>query len=184
VESESHWLWLFNAETGKLSIKLNEDSVFETPYKPSQLVNIHFSEQLMDIEDATTFQKVSEVLESYPSNKIPCTPCSAALNATAWSRFGRPQMPQSWHFQKSDINEWPAERTLCELNSGFDQGLFLILDADDEFATCLLLSDGMQLSAIKSLKQFYVIKVTLNRLLPATVDLAMSAQSNWNQQLA
>ncbi|MDV6315122.1 cell division protein ZapC domain-containing protein [Idiomarina sp. HP20-50] len=184
MESESHWLWLFNTEKGKLCVKLNEADVFETPYKPSQLVNIHFSEQLMDIEDATTFQKVSEVLESCPADKIPCEPAEAALNAAAWERFGKPQMPQSWHFQKSDITEWPAERSLCELNSGFDQGLFLILEADDEFATCLLLNKGMQLSAIKSLRQYHVIKVTLNRLLPATVDLAMSAQSNWGQQLA
>lgn len=184
MESESHWLWLFNTESGKLSVKLSAVDVFDTPYKPNQLVNIHFSEQPMDIEDATTFQKVSEVLESYPADKIPCEPGNAALNATAWDRFGKPQMPQSWHFQKSDISEWPVERSLCELNSGFDQGLFLILDADDEFATCMLLSQGMQLSAIKSLHQYQVIKVTLNRLLPATVDLAMSAQSNWGQQLA
>ncbi|MCA1767658.1 MAG: cell division protein ZapC [Idiomarina sp.] len=184
MESESHWLWLFDTEKGKLSVRLSDSDVFETPYKPSQLVNIHFSEQLMDIEDATTFQKISEVLESYPAEKIPCEPSNAALNAAAWSRFGRPQMPQSWHFQKSDITEWPLERSLCELNSGFDQGMFLILDTDDEFATCMLLNEGMQLSAIKSLRQYYVIKVTLNRLLPATVDLAMSTQSNWGQQLA
>lgn len=184
MESESHWLWLFNTESGKLSVKLSDTDVFDTPYKPSQLVNIHFNEQMMDIEDATTFQTVSETLEAYPADKMPCAPQNAALNATAWCRFGRPQMPQSWHFQKSDISEWPVERRLCELNSGFDQGLFLILDTDDEFATCLLLSEGMQLSAIKSLRQYHVIKVTLNRLLPATVDLALSAQSNWGQQLA
>ncbi|MCK7458597.1 cell division protein ZapC domain-containing protein [Idiomarina aminovorans] len=184
MESESQWLWLFNAENGKLSVKLSSDHVFETPYKPSQLVNINFSEQQLDIEDATIFQKMTEVLESYPADKIPCKPSNAALNAAAWSCFGRPQMPQSWHFQKSDINEWKTERSLCELNSGFDQGLFLILDTDEEFATCMLLNEGMQLSAIKSLRQYYVIKVTLNRLLPATVDLAMSAQPNWGQQLA
>ena len=49
MESESHWLWLFNTESGKLSVKLSDTDVFDTPYKPSQLVNIHFNEQMMDI---------------------------------------------------------------------------------------------------------------------------------------
>lgn len=184
MESESYWSWLFDDEKNKLSIKLGEQDRLQVPYKPNQLVNIHFDERPLDVEDATTFQQVSDTLNAYPEDKIPCAVNNAALNATAWMRFGKPQMPQSWHFQHSDINEWRLDRHLCELNSGFDQGMFLILEMDDEFASCMLLNDGMQLSAIKSLEQYHVIKVTLNRLLPATVDLAMSAQSSWHQQLA
>lgn len=184
METQPHWLWLYNQESGELSVKLSEENSCQIAYKPSQLVNIHFERSELDIEDATVFQSTTELLEGYPSDKLPCAIGDAALHAMAWKRFGRPQMPQSWYFQKSDITEWPEERRLCELNSGFDQGLFMIIDADDEFASCVLLDESMQLSAIKTMRQFQVIKVTLNRLLPATIDLAMSSQSSWGQRLA
>lgn len=184
MESQPHWLWQYHNESGELSVKLSESDSRKIEYKKSQLVNIHFEQSELDIEDASVYQTITEQLETYPIDKLPCSIEGAALHAMAWKQFGRPQMPQSWHFQKSDMAEWPAERYLCELNSGFDQGLFLILEADNEFASCVLLSESMQLSAIKTIRQFQVIKVTINRLLPATLDSAMSAKSSWGQRLA
>ena len=48
----------------------------------------------------------------------------------------------------------------------------------------MLLSKRMQVSAIKTLRQFQVMKVLNNRLLPATIDLATAAQKQWNTKLA
>ena len=178
------WRWLYDAATQQLAIDEGHEAVRTLPYKPQQLVNISFTAQSLDIDDATTYQTVVEALQAYEQDGLPADPHAAAVCAVAFERFGCPQMPQSWHFQKSDLEQWSSERVLCELNSGFDQGLFLILSIDEEFANCLLLSDSMQLSNIKTLPQFHVIKVLNNRLLPATIDLAKSTQKSWGMRLA
>src|SRR5690606_7039511 len=85
------------------------------------------------------------------------------------NRFGRPQMPQSWHFQQSD-ELLPSDKRLCELNSGFDSGVFYILNADEQFANCMLLSSELVISDIKRLKAFETVKVLLNRLQPTAID--------------
>lgn len=177
------WCWLYN-DAQQLAIDMGNGSPFVLPYKPKQLVNIGFQRQAFDIDDANAYQQILEALQHYSSETLPVDVNDAALCAVAFNRFGCPQMPQSWHFQKSDLDEWPQQRHLCELNSGFDQGLFLILDIDDEFASCMLLSERMQVSNIKNLHQFQVMKVLNNRLLPATIDLAKAAQGSWTMKLA
>lgn len=170
------WCWVYQPEQQRLAINIGEDELFVLPYKPQQLINIGFKQQLFSVEDAATYQQLVEALEHYGAEVFKAELDDIALCALACLRFGCPQMPQSWHFQKSDIESWDSQRTLCELNSGFDQGVFLILEIDDEFASCMLLNPSMQISAIKRLKQFQVIKVLHNRLLPATIDLAQSTQ--------
>lgn len=184
VRDTTQWFWQFDEQQKQLAIQVDGEPLFVLPYKPQQLVNIGFSQQPFSIDDAEQYQQVLEVLESYPQDSIGTDPHSAALCALAFIRFGCPQMPQSWHFQKSDLDKWSQKRHLCELNSGFDQGLFLILEIDEEFASCMLLGRSMQASAIKTLRQFQVMKVLNNRLLPATIDLATSAQPTWAQKLA
>ncbi|TDP40685.1 cell division protein ZapC [Idiomarina aquatica] len=185
MQDAMQWRWLYN-EQQQLAIDTGDGDagIYCLPYKPQQLVNISFAEQPFDIDDANAYQTWLEALQHYGYDTLPVDAHSAALCAVAFIRFGCPQMPQSWHFQKSDLEQWPAERTLCELNSGFDQGIFLILDIDDEFASCMLLSPSMQVSAIKTLRQYQVMKVLNNRLLPATIDLAKTAQTAWSMKLA
>jgi cell division protein ZapC len=184
LRDSAQWFWCYNPEQKQLAIDTGDGEPLVLPYKPQQLVNIGFSQQGFDVEDANAYQQVLEFLQSYHQNALPVEPHKAALCALGFCRFGCPQMPQSWHFQKSDLEQWPQQRQLCELNSGFDQGLFLILEMDDEFASCMLLSKRMQVSAIKTLRQFQVMKVLNNRLLPATIDLATAAQKQWNTKLA
>lgn len=170
------WCWIYQPEQQQLAIKTGQDDLFVLPYKPQQLINISFEQQAFSVEDASTYQQVIESLERYSDGTFDAELKNIGLCALGFLRFGCPQMPQSWHFQKSDLKEWDSSRVLCELNSGFDQGLFLIIEVDDQFASCLLLDQSMQISEIKRLGQFQVIKVLHNRLLPATVELAHSTQ--------
>lgn len=183
MQDAMQWCWLYNDEQ-QLAIETGTGEAIVLPYKPKQLVNITFEQQAFDIDDANAYQKIVEALQNYRPDSLPVEAQKAALCAIAFNRFGCPQMPQSWHFQKSDLEQWSQERHLCELNSGFDQGLFMIIDIDDEFASCMLLNNTMQVSNIKTLRQFQVIKVLNNRLLPATIDLAKTAQGSWTMKLA
>lgn len=176
--------WQYDHQNERLFAVGANDYSLLLPYKSQQLVNMTITEEPFSIENASQYQELVDVLSAYPEGSIDADVEEAALCAVGFTQFGCPQMPQSWHFQKSDLEQWPIERQLCELNSGFDQGLFLIIDIDDEFASCMLLSEQMKLSAIKEVAQFHVIKVLNNRLLPATIDLAASAQGRWSQQLA
>ncbi|WP_425319876.1 cell division protein ZapC domain-containing protein [Idiomarina fontislapidosi] len=182
LELNQHMCWLYDDNAQPLSIQTGDGAPFRLPYKHKQLVNVDFTSAPFNIEDLTLLQNFVDVLEGYSTEELGSSTEQAALCATAFVRFGCPQMPQSWHFQKSNIDEWAPERHICELNSGFDDGLFLIIERDEEFASCLLLSKDMQLSPIKTLKQYHVIKVLHNRLLPSTLEMRQTMLSS--QRLA
>lgn len=182
LEINQHMCWLYDDKAQPLSIQAGDGAPFRLPYKGKQLVNVDFCSAPFNVEDLTLLQNFVDVLEGYSTDDLGTSVEKASLCAAAFVRFGCPQMPQSWHFQKSNIEEWAPERHICELNSGFDDGLFLIIDRDDEFASCLLLSGDMKLSPIKTIKQYHVIKVLHNRLLPSTLEMRQTMLSS--QQLA
>ncbi|RUO81297.1 cell division protein [Idiomarina tyrosinivorans] len=183
MQVTNDWLWEYDAAGKQLYVVIDDGIRHPVPYRSSQLINIHFSQQALDIDDASLFQKVLDDLQQFDELQGPHL-LPAALNAMAWCRFGRPQMPQSWHFQQGELASWNSQRKLCELNSGFTQGLFYILDNDGEFSTVMLLSDSMTLSDIKTFQRFHVVKILNDRLLPATIELVQTTKADWNQRSA
>lgn len=174
MRASDQWQWQYNETDERLTIVLSEELVHHVPYSASKLVAMIGGEFAFDCDDAEQFQQAYDYLEAVDA-LAPVTVMATALNVSAWARFGRPQMPQSWHFQQADSEALEAaviagETRLCELNSGFTKGLFYIIEADEEFAVCMLLDKQMAVSDIKNLKQFDTVKVLLNRLQPAAID--------------
>lgn len=169
MRASDQWFWQYNESIERLTVVLSDELVHHVPYKASKLVAMVEGDFPFDCDDAQQFQHAFDYLESFDQIP-PVTVMATALNAAAWLRFGRPQMPQSWHFQQSESNQLPTDKQLCELNSGFTKGLFYIVDSDDEFAVCMLLDREMAVSDIKTLKQFDTVKVLLNRLQPSAID--------------
>src|SRR5690554_2537913 len=115
-------------------------------------------------EDAEQFQLFYDALENsgHISAKIAV---EASLNYLIFTRFGRPQMPQSWYFQVTDnAPESMTVGQLVSLNSGLAEALCAVTSAEGEFIECMVLSGEFPLSDIKTLHQYEVIKVMPNRL--------------------
>lgn len=165
MQASSAWRWVYNPEQQQLSIELGDGLSHLCPYKASRLAPLYAMNAAFTLEDAQAFQTVYDGLHAF-DRWSPMVIMQAALNHAILQRFGRPQMPQSWHFQQSEqqtLTAFEVGTPIC-LNSGFANAEFVLVTADDEFAECMLLESSMALSEIKQIRQFDVIKVLHNRL--------------------
>ncbi|RUO41077.1 cell division protein [Pseudidiomarina aestuarii] len=165
MQASSAWRWVYNPEQQQLSIELGDGLSHPCPYKTSRLAPLYAMNAAFTLEDAQAFQTIYDALHAL-DRWSPMLIMQAALNNAILQRFGRPQMPQSWHFQQAEdtvFDQFEAGVPVC-LNSGFANAEFVLLAADDEFAECMLLDESMALSEIKEIRQFDVIKVLHNRM--------------------
>lgn len=165
MQASSAWRWVYNPEQEQLSIELGDGLSHTCPYKASRLAPLYAMNASFTLEDAQAFQSIYDGLHAL-ERWSPTVIMQAALNQAIWQRFGRPQMPQSWHFQQCDeesVSPIEPGVPIC-LNSGFANAEFVVVQADEEFAECMLLEASMALSEIKQIRQFDIIKVLHNRL--------------------
>lgn len=173
MQSSSTWRWVYHPETSELVIQLDDGLEHRSPYKASRLAKLHSMNAAFSLADAEVFQMVSEALEDagFAFEQA----LQTGLNAAILQRFGRPQMPQSWFFQQQDqttSHQPPAVGEIMLLNSGFAEAPFIVLECESEFAVAMLITEQMQLSEIKHLKNFDTIKVLHNRLQPLNAAVA------------
>lgn len=164
MHATAHWHWVYDPDQQQLSIELEQGIVHTAPYKSSRLVPLHAMREAFSTEDAAQFQQFYDALEL--AGRFPAsTMLEAALNFLIFTRFGRPQMPQSWYFQTAEqAPDSFAIGQLVSLNSGLVEAVCAITAADGEFIECMVLSGDFPLSDIKTLRQFDVVKVMPNRL--------------------
>lgn len=165
MHASQHWRWVYDPEAKQLLVELDHGLVHKCPYKASRLTPLNPMHAAFSMEDAACFQEFYDVLSTYELWD-PMLLTQAALNRTILEHFGRPQMPQSWYFQScSETPNYPLDvGALVELNSGIETGVFVIMNIDDEFAECMLLSSSITLSEVKVMQQFDSVKVLINRL--------------------
>lgn len=160
----AQWHWVYDPDQQQLQIELEQGIVHTAPYKSSRLVPLHAMRAAFSTEDAEQFQSFYDALES--SGIVAAqTALEASLNHLIFSRYGRPQMPQSWYFQSAEKAPISlAVGQLVSLNSGMAESICAVTSTDGEFVECMVLSSEFPLSDIKTLRQFDVIKVMPNRL--------------------
>jgi cell division protein ZapC len=164
VHAIAQWHWVYDPEQQQLQIELEQGIVHSAPYKSSRLVPLHAMRAAFSTDDAEQFQSFYDALES--SGIVAAqTALEASLNYLIFSRYGRPQMPQSWYFQTAEHAPTSLEvGQLVSLNSGMAESICAITSTDGEFVECMVLGGDFPLSDIKTLRQFDVIKVMPNRL--------------------
>ena len=170
------WQWFCEPATKHLGIQLESGTAHLCPYKASRLIPLYPLQASLTTDEAQLFQEFTECLEEVSSLietsiQQPCNSDwvqAAGLNLLIIQRFGRPQLPQSWYFQEALIAEQTQQElklgALVQLNSGLQQGLCVVLQQDGEFAECMVLGAEFVLSDVKTLRQFDVFKVMINRL--------------------
>ncbi|CAB0149968.1 Cell division protein ZapC [Pseudidiomarina piscicola] len=168
MHASQHWRWLYDSEQKQLIVELDHGLVHKCPYKASRLIPLQPMQAAFTTDDASCFQEFYDILSAYELWD-PMLLTQAAINRTILEHFGRPQMPQSWYFQSCEVppNYSLDTGALVELNSGTEKGIFAIMNGDDEFAECMLLSPSMALSDVKTLQQYDSVKVLRNRLQPS-----------------
>jgi len=158
-----NWQWLVEDQT----IQTVFDGVVAHPLelKPRQLrADLTSGELAADFEDLEHFNRFSDYLSGldyFSEEQIRM----AALHGSALLKFGKPLMPQSWYFQVSAYE--PEEHAMtCMLNSGFEQGNFLILERDSRSCLCMLLGQNCEIDVSREMRQFEMIRVLNDRVQP------------------
>lgn len=175
------WLWRYNADSEQIEILMDGGLVQALEYRKKHLRPDMPAECSFSMEDATFFASVMEYQEQYGLYSG-TEQLLIALHATAMQRFGKPLMPQSWHFQTGIVEPWPKEHRFCTLNSGFAKGNFLIIESDDErTALCMLIDQSFEVATTKVMRRFEVIRVLQDRLLSCEHHPVSVNKDTWQQ---
>lgn len=160
--STAAWQWQFNSDRQRLQLKMDE-VVLDIVYKRRQLQQHLPAVEDFSIDDARLFNELRDYLESFSPLNVN-QQLQAALHGTAAIHFGKPSLPQSWHFCFGEIEYWPQAHRACCLDSGLERGEFLVIDQNERSTLCLLLDESLRLSPTKNMQRFDTICVVNDRL--------------------
>jgi len=179
------WYWRYQqqndcADGKQLEILMDSGLVQVLEYQVRHLRQDMPCECAFSVDDAEFFNTVIDYQEQY-SPFSPTEQLLIALHAAAIARFGKPLMPQSWHFQTGQVDPWPNEHRFCALNSGFAKGNFLIIETDDRTALCMLVDPSFEVSTTKVMRRYDVIRVLKDRLLSSDFHAVAATHDHWQQ---
>lgn len=174
---KSNWQWLFNKETKSLILQMG-DHFIDISYKSSMLVLPDNNPIPFTVEDVARYTELIEspALKEYQGEFA----CKIILHILAAELFHKPIMPKSWLFATSTAQCEklidPMSHISLTASKGNESAHYLVLEDEKEFALCMLIDKVHQLTPRKSLSQFQIIKVTLDKLsLIKTID-----DTNWH----
>ena len=162
LEPKTDWYWYIEQHT--LCISLGDDMQFTTAYNLDKLVNTPHKQRFFNMADFECYLHLADRLEESGIALSGAQTTQVLLNACAALAFHKPVTPKSWYF---DVQEnCGVNKQLAILEGKFANGQVLVLAHEYSTATCMLLSTELQLNETKSLKQFQLIKVMSDRLIP------------------
>lgn len=161
---KADWQWVYDREEGDLSVIDKENST-QLVYGANML-RLRESQTL-----SFTIEDVSRYIELFESASLshfdePLR-CKIILHLLAIDLFHKPIMPKSWLFQTADSSSLVYTQgdlvALCatDLPEFAD---YMVIEQQGDFCLCMLLDEQHLLSSNKSLKQFQIVKVTLDKL--------------------
>lgn len=165
LQPSASWYWYIDQPSQNLTISLNAEMCFSTPYKANSVrlptaPNTSFS--LCDMEH---YVELAECLEQSNLNFNAAEKTQILLNATAAISFHKPLAAKSWYFDRQ--TEQGEFHRVAILQNAFSEGLVLVLYSEQATATCMLISNEFQLDENnKKLVAFELIKVMTDRLQP------------------
>ncbi len=159
------WQWKYNDAHGVLSLSLDPEIDFLTPYKTNQLITHALTESEFSVGNARFYIELIDKLQKV----LTCNDAGfvqIALNATAAHFMLKPQMPKSWFFESSQscvLGERGKvfELVISETNT---KVLVLAVETSLQAALVMILSPQVKLNDSKVLKKFDTIKVMQDRL--------------------
>lgn len=176
LQPNEQWMWELDG-TGRLTLDLGDDMLFQTPYKKrflSEIIQQHAIS--FSLEDASFYEGFIEALSAYPQwstgEKV-----QLALNATAVKGFYKPLIPKSWFYQTNPSPSYAElpQCSLVRLQTKVESGNCIVIDDTDNVVTTLLLDANLQIDDHNDIKQFEVIKVMKDRVFE-TIDLLTNSE--------
>ena len=159
------WQWVFDQQKARLTLQM-DDIVIDIVYKRNMLVLPNKMTIPFTVEDVARYIELFE--HSAFKDYEPEFACKIILHILAIEIFHKPIMPKSWLFSHAATDDASKIDLMSDvmLTATADQesAHYLVLEDEKEFVLCMLIDKIHQISARKSLAQFQIIKVTVDKL--------------------
>jgi cell division protein ZapC len=166
---QSHWQWVFDKHRSLLTLQMGDDHI-DIIYKTNMLIFPENKAIPFTVEDVARYTQLfeSDALKDYQEEFA----CKIILHILAIELFHKPIMPKSWLFTETNSQTLMGTRPNVEsmmhvsLTSKDDHesALYLVIEDEQHFALCMLIDHIHQVTKRKSLHQFQIVKVTLDKL--------------------
>ena len=162
LQPSADWYWF--CESQQLMLSLGKTLQFQCAYNCGRLVSPPLEKQWFSMLDSERYMQLVEQLTDSQLGISGAELTQIALNGVAALAFHRPLALKSWYFSEQ---AYPgAIGQIASLENELNRGDVLILEHNSNVSTCMVVSKTLQLDVSKQLKQFELIKVMNNRLIP------------------
>lgn len=159
-----NWQWRYLPEHDCLALALAPDDVLTTVYKGKQLTIKNDFCQLITLEQTGEYHEFAESLyQAFPDIQEPML-FQMLIHALAAKHFHKSIANKSWLFKA--VDEGMLITPLVSFQTDFDEGIALVLEIDNDFATIMLLSEQLQVAESKDFARYSLIKTNVNTLVP------------------
>jgi cell division protein ZapC len=170
---QSNWQWVFDKQRALLTLQMG-DYIIDIIYKSNMLILPDTKPIPFTVDDVARYTQLIEsaALKDYQGDFA----CKIILHILAIELFHKPIMPKSWlfadnenHIKTSNIannrpNIDPMTHISLTSKEKHESAHYLVIEDEKYFALCMLIDHIHQLTHRKSLPQFQIIKVTLDKL--------------------
>jgi cell division protein ZapC len=162
LQPSSDWYWF--SENSRLILSMGEEWQCTTAYGQKQIIDLPKSHQLFNLSDTECYLSLGEHLMASSGEFSDAQLSHILINATAAMMFHKPVSPKSWFFD--EVESFGFHHRLARVANKYNSGVVLVLIDEQSLATCMLISQKLQLNENKDLRQFDLIKLAKTRLEP------------------